>query len=185
MWATDEPSPIGGALGAGIAAFLLAGSALGAQATRPTEADIELARQQHRMPSEGELASVPVTGAPRIENLPQPVTRMPIDPLAQDGFGTQTCANRVCGLPRQFVKATGDVTLEYAIQYLNRSSPSSALPRQSIPLVHRLASKVSDPLTTGVRDAWSRTFVRPSVDTVVDGKLTIEVWLLRNLGVVH
>ena len=81
MWATDAASPIGRTLGAGIAALLLAGSVLGAPATPPTvtDADIERARQQHRMPTEAELAKVPVPGTPRIENLPQPMTRMPID----------------------------------------------------------------------------------------------------------
>jgi conjugal transfer pilus assembly protein TrbC len=61
--------------------LLLAGSVLGAPATPPsvTDADIERARRQHRMPTEAELARVPIPGAPRIENLPQPVTRMPID----------------------------------------------------------------------------------------------------------
>ena len=50
VWATDGASPIGRALGAGVAVLLLAGSVLGAPATPPavTEADIERARQQHR-----------------------------------------------------------------------------------------------------------------------------------------
>lgn len=99
MWATDAASPIGRTLGPGVAALLLAGSVLGAPATPPavTDADIERARQQHRMPTEAELARVPIPGAPRIENLPQPVTRMPIDLEAiSKGFdlqnGTQAAA---------------------------------------------------------------------------------------------
>lgn len=99
MWATDRASPIGRAFGAGVAVLLLAGSVLGAPATPPpvTDADIERARQQHRMPTEAELARVPVPAAPRIENLPQPVTRMPIDLEAiSKGFdlqnGTQAAA---------------------------------------------------------------------------------------------
>ena len=81
MWATDGASPIGRTLGAGIAALLLAGSVLGAPATPPTvtDADIERARQQHRMPTEAELARVPVPAAPRIENLPQRVVVMDPD----------------------------------------------------------------------------------------------------------
>lgn len=95
MWATDGASPIGRALGAGIAALLLVRSVLGASATPPTvtDADIERARLQHRMPTEAELARVPVPAAPRIENLPQPVTRMPIDLEAiSRGFDLQTGA---------------------------------------------------------------------------------------------
>mgnify|MGYP002784878179 FL=1 len=95
MWATDGASPIGRTLGAGIAALLLAGSVLGAPATPPTvtDAEIERARQQHRMPTEAELARVPIPGAPRIENLPRPVTSMPIDLEAiSKGFDLQNGA---------------------------------------------------------------------------------------------
>jgi len=229
---TGHP-PIIGALAAGIAALLLAGSVLGAPATLPTVtgADIERARQQHRMPTEAELARVPVPGASRIENLPQPVTRMPIDleaiskgfdlqrgaqaasmspgkagpkvlifvsfampeatlqrlldqaaragatlmlrglangsiretvirmqaligtrrvavqidPEAFDRYGitrtptfvlatydpgAEACASRVCGSSQQFLKVVGDVTLEYAMQYLNRGSQGSVRPKR-------------------------------------------------------
>lgn len=225
MWATDWASPIGRALGAGIAALLLAGSAPAASATPPTvtDADIERARQQHRMPTEAELARVPVPAAPRIENLPQPVTRMPIDleaisrgfdlrngaqaaamspakagpkvlifvsfampdatlqrlvdqaaragatlvlrglvngsirdtvsrmqaligsrrvaaqidpeafdrygitrtptfVFAMDGAGSEACTSRLCGSSQRFTKVAGDVSLDYAVQYLNRGS---------------------------------------------------------------
>ena len=229
MWATDRATLIGRALGAGVAALLLASSVLGAPATPPavTDADIERARKQHRMPTEAELARVPVPAAPRIENLPQPVTRMPIDleaisrgfdlqngaqttpigpgkrgpkvlifvsfampeatlqrlvdqasgagatlvlrglingsirdtvtrmqaligsrrvavqidpeafdrhgitrtptfVLAVDGAGTEACATRVCGPSQQFVKVSGDVTLEYAMRYLDRGTQGPA-----------------------------------------------------------
>ena len=225
MWATDRASSTGRTLGAGVAPLLLAGSVLGAPATPPTvtDADIERARQQHRMPTEAELARVPIPVAPRIENLPQPVTRMPIDleaiskgfdvqngvqaaamtpgkagpkvlifvsfampeatlqrlvdqaalagatlvlrglvngsirdtvtrmqaligsrrvavqidpeafdrhgitrtptfVLVMGGAGTEACASRACGSSQQFVKVAGDVTLDYAMRYLNRSS---------------------------------------------------------------
>lgn len=173
------------------------------------------------MPTEAELARVPIPGAPRIENLPQPVTRMPIDleaiskgfdvqngaqaaamtsgkakpkvlifvsfsmpeptlqrlvdqaaragamlvlrglvngsikdtvtrmqaligsrrvsvqidpeafdrhgitrtptfVLVMDGAGTEACRSRACGSSQQFVKVAGDVTLNYAMQYLSR-----------------------------------------------------------------
>lgn len=209
--------------------LLLARSVLGAPPTQPsvTDADIERARQQHRMPTEAELARVPIPGAHRIENLPQPKTRMPIDleaiskgfdlqtgeqaaaitpgkagpkvlifvsfampeatlqrlvdqaararatlvlrglangsiretvtqmqaligsrrvavqidPEAFDRYGiTRTptfvlvkedagnpaCAFRACGPSQSFAKVAGDVTLEYAMQYLKRDSQQSA-----------------------------------------------------------
>lgn len=233
MWATDRASLIGRTLGGGGAVLLLASSVLGAPATPPTvtEPDIERARQQHRMPTEAELARVPVPGTPRIENLPQPVTRMPIDleaiskgfdvqngsqaaemtpgkagpkvlifvsfampvatlhrlvdqaaragativlrglvngsirdtvtrmqaligsrrvavqidpeafdrygitrtpsfVLAADGARGEVCATRTCGSSQQFVKVSGDVTLEYAMQHLNRGSSGSAPTRR-------------------------------------------------------
>lgn len=233
MWATDGASPIGRALGAWLATLVLAGSAPAATATPPAlaEADIESARQRHRMPTEAELARVPIPGAPRIENLPQPFTRMPIDleaisrgfdlqngtqaaamspvkagpkvlifvsfampeatlqrlvdqaaragatlvlrgmvngsiretvtrmqaligsrrvavqidpeafdrygitrtptfVLATDGAGTETCASRACGSSQLLLKVAGDVTLEYALQYLNRGSQGSNRPKR-------------------------------------------------------
>ena len=44
-----------------------------------TDPDIERARQSHRMPTDAELARVPEPTAPRIDALPQPVTKTPID----------------------------------------------------------------------------------------------------------
>ncbi|MDE2095196.1 MAG: type-F conjugative transfer system pilin assembly protein TrbC [Burkholderiales bacterium] len=44
-----------------------------------TDQDIERARQRHRMPSDAELSRVPVPSTPRIEALPQPASRIPID----------------------------------------------------------------------------------------------------------
>ncbi|CAM2308608.1 Type-F conjugative transfer system pilin assembly protein TrbC [Ralstonia mannitolilytica] len=102
MWATETATLIGPALGAGVYALLLAGSVLGAPATTPavTEADIERARQQNRMPTDAELARVPIPGAPRIENLPQPVTRMPIDLEAiSKGFDVQNGAQAAAMAP--------------------------------------------------------------------------------------
>jgi conjugal transfer pilus assembly protein TrbC len=58
-----------------------------------TEADVERARQQHRMPTEAELARVPAPGAPRIESLPQPMLRLPVDLEAiSKGFDVQNGA---------------------------------------------------------------------------------------------
>lgn len=44
-----------------------------------TDQDIERARQRNRMPSDAELNRVPVPSTPRIEALPQPATRAPVD----------------------------------------------------------------------------------------------------------
>jgi conjugal transfer pilus assembly protein TrbC len=233
VWATDWSSSLRRALGAGLAVLHLAGTALASPATPPavTEADIERARQQHRMPSDAELARVAVPAAPRIDNLPQPATRLPIDleaisrgfdlqtgapamakpagqagpmvlifvsfsmpqatlqrlldqasragatlvlrglvngsirdtvtrmqlligsrrvavqidpeafdrygitrtptfVLAKDGAATEVCATRACGSSQQFVKVAGDVTLEYAMRYLNRGSQRTAGPKR-------------------------------------------------------
>ena len=233
MWATDRASFIGRTLGAGVAVLLLARSVLGAPATPPavTDADIDRARQQHRMPTESELARVPIPGAPRIENLPQPATRVPIDleaiskgfdlqngaqaaalrpgktgpkvlifvsfampettlqrlvdqaaragatlvlrglvngsirdtvtrmqaliggrrvavQIDPDGFdrygitrtptfvlvmddtGTEACASRACDSSQEFGKVAGDVTLDYAMQFLSRSSQGSPPPKR-------------------------------------------------------
>ncbi len=92
MWAIDRASSTGRTLGSGVAVLLLASGALDAPATPPavTDGDIERARKVHRMPTEAELARVPVPAAPRIESLPQPVTRTPIDLEAiSKGFDSQ------------------------------------------------------------------------------------------------
>lgn len=62
-----------------VAALLLPGTALAEALPKVTDQDIERARQQHRMPSEAELARVPVPSTPRIDALPQPATSTPID----------------------------------------------------------------------------------------------------------
>lgn len=57
----------------------LASAALGQVPPTVTDADIERARQSHRMPTDAELARVPLPAAPRVDALPQPVTKAPID----------------------------------------------------------------------------------------------------------
>lgn len=50
------------------------------QQPRITDADIERAKRANRMPSDEELARVPIQGPPRIDELPQPSSgRRPID----------------------------------------------------------------------------------------------------------
>ena len=83
MWGTEHP---GCNHQRGLGAYCLTWVVLGllhagAAAAQPvvSDADMERARQQHRMPTDAELARVPVPSAPRIDALPQPVTRAPID----------------------------------------------------------------------------------------------------------
>jgi len=58
------------------------------------------------------------------------ITRTPTFVLVMDGAGTEACASRLCGSSQQSVKVAGDVTLDYAMQYLSRSSQGSARPRR-------------------------------------------------------
>lgn len=44
-----------------------------------TDRDIEQAAKKHRMPTDAELARVPIQGTPRIDALPQPQVRRPVD----------------------------------------------------------------------------------------------------------
>jgi conjugal transfer pilus assembly protein TrbC len=44
-----------------------------------TDRDIERAQQKHRTPTDAELARVPVPSTPKVDALPQPATRTPID----------------------------------------------------------------------------------------------------------
>jgi conjugal transfer pilus assembly protein TrbC len=55
---------------------------------RVTEADIQRARERHRAPTDAELRQAPVQSTPRMDALPQPAGRAPIDleALAR-GFG--------------------------------------------------------------------------------------------------
>jgi conjugal transfer pilus assembly protein TrbC len=56
-----------------------------------TDRDIERAQQKHRTPTDAELARVPVPSTPKVEALPQPATRTPIDLEAlAKGFDAQT-----------------------------------------------------------------------------------------------
>ena len=55
-----------------------------------TERDIEQARQRHRMPTKADLARIPIPSTPRLDALPQPAARDPInlEALAK-GFNAQ------------------------------------------------------------------------------------------------
>lgn len=82
MWASDRRwarCRIVAAVVWATSAVAHAGAALGQVAPSVTDADIERARKSQRMPTDAELARVPVPAAPRIDALPQPATKAPID----------------------------------------------------------------------------------------------------------
>jgi conjugal transfer pilus assembly protein TrbC len=58
------------------------------------------------------------------------ITRTPTFVLVRDGAGAEACASRTCGSSQVFAKVAGDVTLEYAMQYLNRVSQGLPSPRR-------------------------------------------------------
>ena len=58
------------------------------------------------------------------------ITRTPSFVLVMDGAGTEACTSRACSSSQQVVKVSGDVTLAYALQYLNRATNGSVRPRQ-------------------------------------------------------
>lgn len=55
-----------------------------------TDRDVERARQQHRTPSDADLARVPTPSTPKVDALPQPATKVPLDLEAlAKGFDAQ------------------------------------------------------------------------------------------------
>ena len=207
-----------------LAVMTLLQGAAGAAQPIVADADIELARQRHRMPTDAELARIPVPAGPRIDALPQPAINTPIDlkslakgfdaqagqpgfptssgprllifvsfampeatitrlleqaararatlvlrglvngsirdtvermqrliggrqvavqidpqafdrfsinrtpsfVLVRDGAATQPCAAGLCIASNQFVMAAGDVSLDYALRFFERSAPAMA-----------------------------------------------------------
>lgn len=207
-----------------LAVIAMLQGAAGAAQPFVTDADIERARQRHRMPTDAELARIPVPAGPRIDALPQPAINTPIDlellakgfdaqagqpwlttlsgprllifvsfampeptitrlleqaararatvvlrglvngsirdtvlrmqrliggrqvavqidpqafdrfsinrtpsfVLVRDGAVTQPCAAGLCIASEQFVMAAGDVSLEYALRFFERSAPAMA-----------------------------------------------------------
>ena len=108
MWATDFAVRRGGAIGCAVSvglALAFSGAVWAQTPPTVTDADIERARrvqpvitdrdveraqQKHRTPSDADLARVPVPSTPRVDALPQPATRTPIDLEAlAKGFDAQ------------------------------------------------------------------------------------------------
>jgi conjugal transfer pilus assembly protein TrbC len=99
VWATDRDLVAGSGPAArirAIAAALLLPTMVWAQPVAPvitdddiaraaksqpaiSDKEIEQAAKRHRMPSEAELARVPVQATPKVDALPQPMTRRPVD----------------------------------------------------------------------------------------------------------
>ena len=82
MWASDRRRTrcrIVAAVVWASGALVLASTAIGQVPPSVTDADIERARQSHRMPTDAVLTRIPVPAAPRIDALPQPATKAPID----------------------------------------------------------------------------------------------------------
>ena len=108
MWATDIALRLRSAAHAALVGILPSCcAAVWAQATPPvsdaeverarraqpvvTDRDIERARRKHLTPSDADLARVPVPSTPKVDMLPQPATRTPIDLEAlAKGFDAQT-----------------------------------------------------------------------------------------------
>ena len=60
-------------------ALLIQGTVLAQALPSVTDADVERAARQHPMPTDTELARVPVPSAPRLDALPQPASKAPVD----------------------------------------------------------------------------------------------------------
>lgn len=65
----------------GVGAFALSMTVLAQQPTQPTitDADMERASKVHRMPTDQELASVPIPSTPNVDVLPQPAKHSSVD----------------------------------------------------------------------------------------------------------
>jgi conjugal transfer pilus assembly protein TrbC len=108
VWATDIALRLRSAAHAALACIVLTcWTGVWAQGTPPvtdadlerargaqpivTDRDVERARRKHPTPSDADLARVPVPSTPKVDMLPQPATRTPIDLEAlAKGFDAQT-----------------------------------------------------------------------------------------------
>lgn len=86
-----------------------------------TEADIEAARRKHRMPSDAELARVPVPSAPRIEALSQPQNPRPVD------LGAVAAGYDTMGSPDP--TRSGGIAGPALLVFVSFSMPEAALER--------------------------------------------------------
>ena len=114
-----------------------------------TDKDIEAARRKYRMPTEDELARVPVPSTPRIDALPQPRSRQRIDLGAiARGFDEMGAPD-----PSKTAVATGPALLVF----VSFSMPDAALER----LVDQAARSGATLLLRGlVEDSLPKTVTR-------------------------
>ena len=112
-----------------------------------TDRDIERVQQKHKMPTDAELARVPVPSTPKVDALPQPATRTPIDLEAlAKGFDAQA------GPPAMAAKAGPGLLI-----FVSFSMPASTLARLVDQAARARASLVLRGLVNGsLRDTVER-----------------------------
>ena len=112
-----------------------------------TDRDVEQVQQKHRTPSDADLARVPVPSTPKVDALPQPATRTPVDLEAlAKGFDTQA------GQP-----ALGSNTGPGLLIFISFSMPQASLERLADQAVRARASLVLRGLVNGsLRDTVER-----------------------------
>ena len=65
------------------------------------------------------------------------ITRVPTFVLVRDGARPQSCASGTCAPPEDFVRVTGDVSLDYALRHMHGSAP--AFQRDAAGFIARLS----------------------------------------------
>lgn len=158
MWATDLRGLI-----AGFATAVVACQVLAQQLPVITDADIEQARQKHRMPSDAQLRPAPVPGRLHIDALPQPRTTTPIDLEAlAKGYASQGDAtNQAQGL------ATGPGLLVF----VSLSVPQPTLQR----LIEQAARAKASVLIRGLAGGSLRQTVTQVQSLVGDRQVAVQI----------
>lgn len=59
------------------------------------------------------------------------VTRVPTFVLVRDGTRPVACANGSCAPADSFLRASGDVSVDYALEHMRRSAPGSGPPAET------------------------------------------------------
>ena len=113
-----------------------------------TDRDVERAQQKHRTPSDADLARVPVPSTPKLDALPQPATRTPIDLEAlSKGFDAQADQATL-----------GAIAGPGLLIFISFSMPETALTRLVVQASRARASLVLRGLVNGsLRDTVERT----------------------------
>ena len=98
-----------------------------------TEQDIQRARERHRMPSEAELGRVPVPSTPRVDALPQPITRAPLD-LEALARGFDASAGRSALSPKPGPSVLVFISFSMPAKTLERLADQAARSRATLVL---------------------------------------------------